>query len=168
MAPGWVNHSQHLDLISLQVLLIPNMASSTLPSDALKAILIFMTRQELMDLAEVNRQFYSVINSPPLITKPLLLNTQLYLRYNGNGTSMEGTLMWNSIYCLQLHGIDDVASLLEKEWLRISERKSSLLWTNLGTYRVPYTTQLGPTGLNYDPQALLDLKEPVPIPLGGG
>ncbi len=38
------------------------MTQVSLPSEALKAILKFMARKQLVELTEVNRQFYSVIN----------------------------------------------------------------------------------------------------------
>ncbi len=50
----------------------PSTKVNFLPSEAVKAILAFMTRRHLIALSGVNRQFLHVIDSPPFTKKPLL------------------------------------------------------------------------------------------------
>jgi hypothetical protein len=47
--------------------------SVKLPSDAVKAILAFLTRVELNAFSLISRQFVRIIHSPPFTAKPVLL-----------------------------------------------------------------------------------------------
>jgi hypothetical protein len=46
--------------------------SMKLPNEAVRAILAFMTRKQLLAFSTLNRQLAFIIQAPPFTTKPLL------------------------------------------------------------------------------------------------
>ncbi len=90
-----------------------------LPQEALKAILAFMTRKQLVCLSAVNRQLYSIIDSQPLAMKPLF--RACCCRIYGGVTGWEMT-----VNCCELgdrfaasEGVNHLEPILSLQWIRV-------------------------------------------------
>ncbi len=103
------------------------------PSDAVKAILVFMTREQLSQLTGVNRRFYSLINSPSFATKPLLRIWSMRVRH-GHVVGTFRPMIHDAVMriwrycgapCMHINGLDAIESFLEQKWLRINRESSA-------------------------------------------
>ncbi len=82
-----------------------------LPNEVMRAILAFMTRKQLVALSAVNRQFYSIISSPPLTKKPLLEAKLVFFLH----TSFYEKDVWTaSIDAFGIRGIKDYFNVTER------------------------------------------------------
>jgi hypothetical protein len=135
-----------------------------LPSEAVKAILSFMTRKQLIVLSGVNIKFYSVIHSPPLRTRPLLRvrYMNIYRYFHLGGEEQWGVTLGTSIaYHIAIKDLDVHFGrpILSQQWVRFeSEFRIKLpfeLWQSCSD-RVPGIVIWLP-GQHELQQALLEL-----------
>ncbi len=90
-----------------------------LPPDALKTILAFMNREQLVELTEVNRQFYTAIYSAPFTTKPLLRLNQLHIFPTVSEHRMKGYVSRSITLAGRYYDKRSVETILELQWVRI-------------------------------------------------
>jgi hypothetical protein len=108
--------------------------SAHLPSEALKAILAFMKRKQLMVLSRVSRQYHSVVNSPPCHMKPLLRIPQLTMRRSALQRGCVGMVTRpNRMKGSLIYGNAALNALLQIKWLRIDCESSTS-----GVLRLPF------------------------------
>jgi hypothetical protein len=95
-----------------------------LPSEAVKAILSFMSRQELIALSGVNRQFLHIVSSPPFESRPLLQLRWIGIFIRGEGSVRVRTVGYgvpqkHSVECVDEQvGLAQLEHILQQTWLR--------------------------------------------------
>ncbi len=101
-------------------------STSFLPSEAVRVILGFMTRKQLITLSGVNRQFLHITDSPHFETKPLLIAQSLII----SRCYTHAEKLWNvTIDYHNMRGliaVSEVATWLEQvfrlQWMRFEGR----------------------------------------------